>query len=157
MRHYNLFYKIHHLGVFYLINNTPEPWYESNLFCAIIGATIALITTVITIHISNKQKKIDDKKNTIILITQTNQELFSYIYEVSKNINKMNHTKFRELLKNFSIIYILPNNLKSEFNKILEIYMLPPNQFSDKSSDIFSHCKNIVAYLNTYGDDIFNE
>ncbi|MCP8378791.1 hypothetical protein NMF93_18115, partial [Clostridioides difficile] len=56
--------------------SSQEKWYNSNIVSAIIGAVIAIAVALLTIYITEKLKIKEEKKNTIILITQTNQELF---------------------------------------------------------------------------------
>ncbi|ENY8678790.1 TPA: hypothetical protein KOP76_002987 [Clostridioides difficile] len=135
--------------------SSQEKWYNSNIVSAIIGAVIAIAVALLTIYITEKLKIKEEKKNTIILITQTNQELFYNIYIGSKSNNNINHSKFRELVKHSSIIFIMPQNLKNEFSKMFEIYSLIGDDFVARKDEVHTHCINIVKIIEEYGVDVF--
>lgn len=142
----------------YLFITNPSPkdaWYNTNIVCALIGAFVALFGTFIALYFSEKNRKRDERKNMIILMYQANSDLFYQVYNESINKGSINHTQMRQLLKNFNLIYLLPNKLKIEFEKINNIYLSSPDEFQGKSDNIHNHCVNIIKYIDEYGAGIF--
>lgn len=149
---------MNNINKIYIILSTVEnsdKWYNSNIVSAIIGALSAIFGTFIAIYFSEKNRKKDDRKNIIMLIIQSNPDLFNLIFNSAKNKININHTEFRKLLKQSNIVYLLPGELKIEFLKLLKIYELKEEDFKNEKSKVYIQCKKIVDTIERYGAGIF--
>lgn len=144
-------------SIYVVINGieSSEKWYNSNITSALIGAISALAGTFIAIYISEKNRKKEERKNIIILITQTHSELFNLIFSSAKSESNVDHTKFRKLIGQFNILYLLPKNLKYDFLKLAKIYEYRGEEFEKVKANVHIECKKIVDTIKRYGADIF--
>lgn len=137
-------------------NNTQNVL-NSNLLSAIIGALVTIVIFVIGNIINAKRQKKNDIKDLIILLTQTNQKLFSLIYQGSLDCTNIDYLGIRNELENTSIIYILPNDLRKNFMELYKIYFTDPTYYDDHKCDIYERLKSIINVLNSYEVYLFDK
>lgn len=144
-------------NLYIILNKATEDskWYNSNIISAMIGAIVALVGSFMAIYISERNRKKDEIKNMIILITQNNKDLFNLIYKSSIDESNIDHTKFRSCLKDFHIVYLLPEELRKEFISLLNIYTLTGKEFSNVKGNVHIHCKKIIKITQKYGENLF--
>lgn len=92
-----------------------EAWYESKLFVGAVGWLVSLITFYLGYVINKSNQEKNDRRNIIILITQTNSSLFSLIYQYSLNPASIDYVKLRTELLKTNVIYVLPPKLNYFF------------------------------------------
>lgn len=138
------------------MSTPPEPWYNTNWFAAIIGGVISWVTLFISSILSKRNKRKEDRKSFLVLIMQQYSSLFSIIYEGVINQNNIKYKELRkELEKDINIIFLLPDDLKRPFNKLLEIHFTNPEFYENNQIHIHKYIKEIVQKLNEYGVDTF--
>lgn len=132
-----------------------EAWYETKIFIGAVGWVLALVTFFLSQYLIRFNQRQNDKRNIIILITQSNAPLFSLIYQYSLNKNAIDYVKLRTELLKSNVIYVLPPKIKVLFNDLYTIYLSGPEYYDSNKHLIFLKLKGIVNELNEYGVDTF--
>lgn len=135
--------------------NNIEAWYETKLFIALLSATVTICVFILGQILSRRLQKKNDKRNTLILITQSNATLFSLIYRGSMGEGNIDFIKLREELIKTNVVFILPEDLKEEFKALYKIYFSGPDHYDENYKQIYKILKNIIAMLNNYGVETF--
>ena len=131
-----------------------EKWYNSQLFSSLIGAVVALIVMLISNYFNEKGKNQDNKKQLLILITQSNPKLFSIIYNASINNENIDYVNLRKELFSCSIVWVLPKEIKELFIRLYEIQNYTPKEYEGNKCKIPIICKEISKELMKYGVDV---
>lgn len=135
--------------------SSHEPWYDSNWFSMLIGALITITVFIISSYIENRRRKIEDRKNLLILVTQTYSELFSII-GYSAVSNTVDFLHLRESLKGTeNILFILPLDIRQYFTELYKIHNADPMYYTNNKSKIQEYLILIENKLKEYGVDIF--
>lgn len=134
--------------------NVVTPFYETSLFGAIVGFLGSLIIFLITQNTLNKQEQKRAKRNQIILLVQSNNDLFLRIYAGSKNKENFDFLGLRQSLNNSNGLFLLSGPIKKHFDELYEIHS-NPKEYPQKKSRIFYVLEKIIAEIEKYGDDIF--
>ena len=92
------------------------------------------------------------------MITQNNHSLFSVIYIGALNKDKIDYTKLRQELSKSHIIYILPKDVRKEFEKLYEIHFHNGSDYYNNHKKEIHQCLiNIIEQINKHGADIFGK
>jgi len=137
------------------INLSTTPWYDSNWFSMLIGSLITVLVFIISSYMENRRRIIEDRKNLLMLITQTYSELFSIIAysTVSSNIDYLH---LREQLQGTeNILFILPQDIKQLFLELYKIHNSNSQYYTNNKSRIQGYLIRIEQKLKEYGVDIF--
>ncbi|GED55185.1 hypothetical protein EDM54_02150 [Brevibacillus borstelensis] len=132
-----------------------EAWYESKLFVGAVGWLVSLITFYLGYVINKSNQEKNDRRNIIILITQTNSSLFSLIYQYSLNPASIDYVKLRTELLKTNVIYVLPPKIKLLFQDLYTIHLSGPDYYTQNKHLIPGKLQGIVNELNEYGVDTF--
>ena len=133
-----------------------SPWYDSKLLHTLIGAFISISVLVVTQYLTEKREKVKYRQTILSWLTISNSSLFILIYKYSIDKEKINYEKLRKELERVgSFIYILPDNLKSDFIELIQIHQKPPEDYENNQDRIHPLLVSIVDKLNTYGVDAF--
>lgn len=140
-------------------NNTP--WFNSNWFAALIGAIVGGFISIsiffATNYINKKNQEKTERKNLLILLTQSNPRLFSIIHIGSLNKNKIDYAELRKELKNTSIIWILPTEVKEPFLELYRIHAYDSQEYDINKQNIYNCLVKIENEFNKYGVDLFGD
>lgn len=139
---------------------TVEPlsrWYDSKIFSVVIGALITLITFALSQLILHYREKNKDKKNLVMIITQSNSLLFSIIYQGSINKDKIDYKNLRIELEKSNVIFILNGDLRSSFEKLYKIHNASPECYTENKTKIHSILVDITNEISKYGDEVFGD
>ncbi|MCM3527834.1 hypothetical protein M4D56_01830 [Cytobacillus oceanisediminis] len=135
--------------------SSPGSFFDTKLFIALITSTVTIIIFILgQISIRSLQKK-NDKRNTLILITQSNSALFSLIYRGSIDEKNLDYLKLREELIKSNVIFVLPNEVKHHFRELYKIHFSGGDYYDQNKDRIHKTLKNIVEVLNNYGVETF--
>jgi hypothetical protein len=131
-------------------------WYETKAFHTVIGACLTLITFFVTQYLTGKREKIKYRQTMLNWLVQSNHSLFSKIYYYSHNKNNIDYAALKlELNKTGSFIYILPPDLKKDFEQLYLIYYTDPEFYLENQHRIYGLMVSIVEKLHRYGVDAF--
>lgn len=131
-----------------------EKWYNSQLCSSLIGSGVAIIVMLISNYFNEKSKTKDNRKELLILITQSNPKLFSIIYNVSINNENIDYVNLRKELFSCSIVWVLPKEIKELFIGLYEIHNYNPKEYEKNKYKIPIICKEISKELIKYGVDV---
>lgn len=134
-----------------------EAWYNANLFSNLVGVVLGFIlssiASLVSNYFNNRNQRKEEIKNLLLLLMQSNSELFSLIYQGAMDRNKLDYIKLREYLKKNNIIFVLPQDLKVEFKKLYEIYLA--SDYESKKHLIYPQVVKINKVLDEYGVELF--
>lgn len=129
---------------------------DAKIFHTIIGACISLITFWGTQYFAGKREKIKYKQTMLSWLVQSNADLFSKIYHYSNNKENINYATLRsELNKTGSFIYILPPDLKKDFEELYLIHNSSTDYYKKNQHRIHELLVSIVDKLHKHGVDAF--
>lgn len=130
-------------------------WYEMNIIGVIIGAIITVLSFVAGHYINRKSEVKKNKQSILILVTQTNADLFSVIYRGSLNKSNIHYIKLRQELERTNVIYVLPQEIRISFSKLYKIYFTSPEYYDENKKYIHKNLLDIVSKIKDYGVDAF--
>ncbi|WP_316570681.1 hypothetical protein [Neobacillus sp. YIM B06451] len=132
------------------------PWYDSKIVHTLFGALITVIVLVVNQILTEKRERIKYRQSVLSWLTLNNSSLFVLIYEYSLDENNINYEKLRsELQRVGSFIYVLPEDLKSDFQELVRIHQREPKGYDEERNKIYPLLVSVVTKLNKYGVDAF--
>lgn len=136
-----------------------KSFYNQELINGLIGVLLGFVLSLVTTFCANKRndkkEQIEVRRNTLILITQNHTELFNLIYLGANHSEILDYIRLREELQKSNIIYLLPLDIKMEFESLYSIFFNCPDKFKRDKNMVPNILKNITIKLNEYGVDVF--
>lgn len=128
-------------------------WYDSNFAGVLIGFMLTIIANWVSSKINNKRLRDEEIKQVLLMIYQTDSELFSIIYKGATNEKLIDYAKLRKCLMSSNFIFLLPPKLKDEFKSLYEIYL--GDNYEGNKHKIPRIIKKISEILEGYGVELF--
>ncbi|MCM3111696.1 hypothetical protein [Lederbergia lenta] len=139
-----------------IMGSVKVPWYDLKIFHILIGALISLTTLLVTQYLNEKRERRKNKETILNWLTLSNSSLFVLIYKYSIKKDNIDYTKLRtELERIGGFIYILPADLKVDFETLYSIHQLQPKDYMIRQNEIAPLLESIVYKLNKYGEEAF--
>jgi len=143
------------------MNSDSNLWFNSNWFASIVGAAVGFIFSLtilfVTNKINNKNQEKNDKRNLLIILTQSYSKLFYIIYQGSLDKSKIDYNGLRTELRNSNLIWVLNGELRESFLELYRIYNQTGTDFENQQGKIYNCLVGIVNELNKCGADIFGD
>jgi len=128
---------------------------EHKAFYTLVGAIITIFTFTIGQIINMKREKSRHKRTVLIALTQNNKELFSIIIRGTIDSTTIEYDKLRKhLLEASWTFFIMPKDIKNDFNTLMKIFLCDPREFLNKKKDVPRLLNNITKKLKKYGVEV---
>ncbi|HEY4601279.1 MAG TPA: hypothetical protein VIG73_08425 [Cerasibacillus sp.] len=102
-----------------------------------------------------KREKSRHKRTVLIALTQNNKELFSIIIRGTIDSTTIEYDKLRKhLLEASWTFFIMPKDIKNDFNTLMKIFLCDPREFLNKKKDVPRLLNNITKKLKKYGVEV---